>query len=243
MDCELHDIWCKIADLTLLLKLRYPHTARQCKDYICPKQENCDLELFASDEQVKSVFSSMKENANLGAAESLCIYRALCKALPSYNSIMFHSSVLAFDNEGYGFFGLSGAGKSTHTKLWLDLLGDKVRVVNGDKPIFKVENEKIFAYGTPWCGKEGLQSNMRVPLKALCKITKAKENKIIRLEGRSAAESLISQVILPDDEKSMAKTLEILNSISKSVKIYELFCNISEDAARLSFETMKGELI
>ena len=97
------------------------------------------------------------------------------------------------------------------------------------------------AYGTPWCGKELWNKNEGVELKALCRIVKSKENRIRSISKDEAVRTLMGQVIIPEDMQSAALTLEMLDSLIGGVRIYELCCDVSLDAARLSFETMKGE--
>ena len=125
--------------------------------------------------------------------------------------------------------------------LWKELLGERANIINGDKPVIRFGGKAPVAYGTPWCGKECWNENTCVPLKSLCKIVKSKENRIRELSGDEAVCSLMSQVVMPDDSESAALTLELLDKLMGSVKIYELSCDISLDAARLSLETMKGE--
>ncbi len=236
---ELHDVWCKIADFKVLLKLRSPYTAYQCKDYLTKSADCAHIELCASDEEIEKELPFCE--GKTGAAESICLQRKFCKALPKLGAFMLHASVISADGDGYGFFGLSGAGKSTHTKLWMELLSERACIINGDKPVIRFEEGVPMAYGTPWCGKELWNKNDKVPLKALCRIVKSKENRIREMSKDEAVCALMGQVIIPEDEKSAALTLEKLGQLIESVRIYELSCDISLDAARLSFETMKGE--
>ncbi len=46
----------------------------------------------------------------------------------------------------------SGVGKSTHTALWHKVYGDKVQIINDDKPIIRLENNELIVYGSPFAG-------------------------------------------------------------------------------------------
>ena len=37
---------------------------------------------------------------------------------------------------------------------------------------------KAYAYGTPWCGKDGINQNKKVPLQGICFLIQSKENNI-----------------------------------------------------------------
>ena len=45
-----------------------------------------------------------------------------------------HGAVIEYEGNGYMFSADSGTGKTTHILLWRKFLGDKVKIVNGDKP-------------------------------------------------------------------------------------------------------------
>ena len=96
----------------------------------------------------------------------------------SYDTILFHGSVIAVDGIGYLFTAKSGTGKSTHTRLWREYFGDRAAMVNDDKPLLKITDSSVIAYGTPYNGKHRLGTNISVPLKAICILTRAADNHI-----------------------------------------------------------------
>jgi hypothetical protein len=52
-------------------------------------------------------------------------------------------------------------------------------MVNDDKPLVRVAGDGgAVAYGTPWDGKHRLSSNVAVPLRAICVLERAGENRI-----------------------------------------------------------------
>lgn len=233
----------RLADLNVEIKAKYAYTYRMCNDYLHSDQSaKADITVEISEEEIAAEKGKASGFSD-GYCESLCVYRRICNRIPSMGAVMFHSSVLSLDGDGYAFFGKSGAGKSTHTRMWCELFGDRAEVINGDKPIYRFDGERLIAYGTPWCGKEGLNKNKSVEVKALCLIKKAPENSIRRLSLAEAPRAVIEQVIMPKDAQNVIATLEFLDRALAAVPVYELSCNISTDAARLSYETMKGEKI
>ncbi len=60
-------------------------------------------------------------------------YRKLAESLLEYGVLLFHGSSVAVDGFGYIFAAQSGTGKSTHARLWRELLGERAVMVNDDK--------------------------------------------------------------------------------------------------------------
>jgi serine kinase of HPr protein (carbohydrate metabolism regulator) len=58
--------------------------------------------------------------------------------MPYYDTFLFHGSAIAVDGVGYLFTAKSGTGKSTHARLWRELLGARAVMVNDDKPLLRV---------------------------------------------------------------------------------------------------------
>jgi hypothetical protein len=54
------------------------------------------------------------------------------------------------DGRGWLFVGVSGAGKTTLSKMWLAEPG--VRVLSDERIILRAENDGLWMYGTPWHG-------------------------------------------------------------------------------------------
>lgn len=229
----------KIAGLTVELKNKYFYTERLCRDYETDNTQKVDIVLQASAEEIEAELSDSSVT-NVGYCEGVCLYRKLCALLPSYDAVMFHSAAVEVKGEGFAFFGKSGSGKSTHAALWKRIFGDGLIFVNGDKPIYRFEDGILYAYGTPWCGKEGLNTNTKTAIKALGLIKKASENSVRALSPKEAATSLIEQVIFPKDAVGTLKTMDFLDRMISTVPIYEISCSISEEAAKLAYETMKG---
>ena len=97
-----------------------------------------------------------------------------------YNGLMLHASAAALGGRAYLFSGPCGRGKSTHTRLWQQTFGEAVQVFNDDKPALRRLDGRWYAYGTPWCGKDGINLNQKWPLGGICFLEKSQENRIRR---------------------------------------------------------------
>ena len=51
---------------------------------------------------------------------------------------------------------------------------------------------------------------------------------------------ILNQTVRPTDSADMDKLLTLIDKMLSSVGLYSLGCDISLDAAKLSFETMSG---
>jgi hypothetical protein len=146
------------------------------------------------------------------------------------------------DGNAYLFTAPSGTGKSTHARLWRELLGDRVKMINDDKPIIRYIDGELYVYGTPWTGKHGLGENTRGKIKAICKIYQAKENQIQRADNKEMIGVIFQQTIRPDSLERLDNFTALLDKMLASIDKYSLGCNMDISAAELSYNTMsKGE--
>ena len=226
-----------IADLRIDIRNEYPYTTRFCAAYLSADQAaDADIVAVATAAELEEE-QKHSPGFSIGYIENICLYRNLCLQLPKFNRMLLHAAVLEYDGNAYAFLGRSGTGKSTHTGLWLRSLSS-AKIINGDKPILRIEGGDVFAYGTPWMGKEGRGFNSVAPLKGLCFLEQAKKNTIRPLSPTEIASRLFVQLLLPTDEVGATKTLELADSLVQSVSAWLLQCDISEEAVRCSFEAM-----
>lgn len=172
--------------------------------------------------------------------ETLAVYRKISDFALTRNTLLFHGSVIACGNRACLFTASSGTGKSTHTRLWREVYGSRVYMVNDDKPLLKVTDSGILACGTPWNGKHHLGTNCMVPLQAIVILRRGTENEIREISPGEALPMLMQQSYRSADRTLLARTLSILDTISQQVKFYELHCNMEPEAARISFEGIFG---
>jgi len=159
--------------------------------------------------------------------------------LLKYNGMMLHASAVALDGHAYLFSGPCGMGKSTHTRLWQQVFGKKAVVFNDDKPALRRLDNRWYAYGTPWCGKDGINVNMKVPLAGICFLKRGKENRIRRLDSMESLRSCMSQTIYRLGPESMDLLLGHLDKLIREIPVFEMENLPVPDAARLSYETMR----
>ena len=140
--------------------------------------------------------------------------------------------------EGNLFTAKSGTGKSTHTRLWRELFGERAVMINDDKPLIRIAENGVTIFGTPWDGKHRLSTNCAVPLKAICVLERAEQNTIRRMHSSEAYPILLQQIYRPDDSTAMMKTLSLAGRLSQTVDLWKLGCNMEIEAAEVSYQAM-----
>ena len=174
--------------------------------------------------------------------ETLAVYRRLADCLLDENILLYHGSAIAVDGMGYLFSAKSGIGKSTHARLWRELLGERAVMINDDKPFLEITGEGVTVWGTPWDGKHHLSSNISAPLRAVCLLEQGAEDHIEPISAREAWPALWRQSYRPTDPEKLRRALAMVESLSKHIRLYRLRCTPDIHAARLAYETMsKGE--
>ena len=104
-------------------------------------------------EQIGIVIPAQSEENRNKELELLAVYRRIAEQMPFRDTFLFHGSAVAVDGAAYLFTARSGTGKSTHTRLWREMLGDRAVMVNDDKPLIRLTEDGAVVYGTPWNGK------------------------------------------------------------------------------------------
>ena len=234
----------RMADLNIRIDNRYDYLEKQCLEYIIPSDAvhtfRPDIYIQAEEaeiNQMKNKLSGFYRKSDY--AESIVAYEKLGCLLPSYNAFIIHASVISIDGQAFGFAAKSGIGKSTHTHFWKELFGERVIVINGDKPICRFEGYDLMAFGTPWCGKEGWNTNTKAPLKALCLLERSDENSINRVDGFEQLANIMDQFYLPGSSKiDMSKLMELISRMLDSIRVYRLAVKNEISAAKTAAEQL-----
>ena len=171
--------------------------------------------------------------------ERSVIQRRVAEALIGKDTLMLHGSTVAVDGQAYLFTAPCGTGKSTHTRLWREVFGDRAVMVNDDKPFLKINGEGVIACGSPWTGKHGLGSNVSFPLKGICILSRGSENVIRPMFPEDAADFLRSQCFLPEDPELVGCALELLERLIRMVPLWQMECTKEPEAAITAYQAMK----
>ncbi len=237
-----------LSTLTVGISARYEKTMHSCEGYLCHEQEEL-FHVCASDDDLRKEAEYFSRRNGMDAKplpqwqlERSALYRLIAEEMIDHGRILIHGSALSMDGNGYFFIAPSGTGKSTHSALWRRVFGERVVMVNDDKPLIHICNDQAFVCGTPWDGKHHLSANISVPLKGICRIYRSEENRIKRLSKEEAMTRLLEQTYRSSQPARVLKTLEMLNMIADHIPVYALYCNMEDEAALCAYEAMsEGE--
>ena len=112
-------------------------------------------------------------------------------------------------------------------------------MLNDDKPAIRLVGDRVYACGTPWSGKYDYSTPGMVPLAGICFLERAEENFIHPADTKKAVFNNFSQTVRKLGPNAMERLFDMLETIFAKVPLYELGCNISDDAVRTSYNAMK----
>ena len=135
----------RIAEHNIAIESNYETVQRLCEDYRTDAEP--ELTLSVPMEELTEILRKARENyPELPDSEFLppdylelaVIYKRLAERTPFWDTVMLHGSAVAVDGACYVFCAKSGTGKSTHARLWRELLGERAVMVNDDKPMVHI---------------------------------------------------------------------------------------------------------
>lgn len=227
----------------------YSYIEEYCHDYLIDENSDVDfsIQISVSDiefERKKSAFTDKKEgnpirNFSDEYLETLAVYRKIADKLLEYDILLFHGSVIAVDGKGYIFTAKSGTGKSTHTRLWKEYFGERAVIINDDKPLLKINENSVTAYGTSWDGKHRLSTNTSVVLCGMCVLERDTINHIEKADKNEIYPMIVQQTNRSLIPQNVITTLKLIDKLIKNVPIYKLGCNMEQEAVKVAFNGMQ----
>ena len=231
---------CRLADLNI--EFTSVHTALE--HYLFAYRADFDkadvvLETTQADiEFERQIDEEAKKTTRENKVELTAGLRKIGEILPNFDGAVLHSCSFKVGEKGIALGAYSGTGKSTHMLLWQELLKDKFEIINGDKPLVRFVDGKLYVYGCPWAGKENLKANVSAPLTDICEIVRSKDNhteKMSREEGRNL---LYRQIYMPFDPMARIKTIQLIEKIADAVTFWRISCNMELDAAETAYKAI-----
>jgi hypothetical protein len=238
----------EIAGLVVRVQPLFQSTREYCRPYLTDKDPVFFVDVTTEDlffEQMMLEREAVEEGLKIRKfkdpfLERATIQRKVADRLLSQNTLMLHGSTVSVDGKAYLFTAPCGTGKSTHTRLWRELFGDRAVMVNDDKPFLQITRDRVLAYGSPWSGKHGLATNVCVPLQGICFLHRGTENMIGPIEPQRGIAVLRHQLHAPTDNLLQQQSLVLLDMLAEKVPLWEMSCNKEPDAAKVSYSAMSS---
>ena len=238
-----------IAGCVFSIQVQHESTKLFCKSYFTDREPEFSVSVSQADidyEREKNAREEVVEGIphreySDAYLETLALYRKIVNALLDRDILLFHGSAIGVDGVCYLFTAKSGTGKSTHTRLWRQLLGQRAVMINDDKPLLHIGADGVTVYGTPWNGKHGLGTNTSAPLKAVCILRRGEENEIRPITPAQALPMVLQQTLRPQGAAAMTQYLDLVDRLTANTRFWELHCNMDPSAAEVSCRAMSQE--
>ena len=236
----------KIAGQVGAVTTCFESTMEYCRPYLTEDPADFSVSVTPEDrdfEQKASIEEALEEGIRPRKygdphLERAGIQRKFAEALFCRDILMVHGSAVALDGAGFLFTADCGTGKSTHTRLWREVFGSRAVMINDDKPFLTVGDSGVLISGSPWSGKHGLDTNITVPLKGICILTRGTQNRIRQMSPEEALPMLRKQSYRPLDPGKYDRFLELVELLAEKVPLWYLECNKEQEAARVSHDAM-----
>ena len=236
----------KIAGQVAAVTSLFESTRDYCRKYLTEEPPQCYLTVTREDlafEQEALRQEALEEGMKVRVftdpfLERAAIQRKLAEFLFDRDVLMTHGSTVAVDGRAYLFTAKCGTGKSTHTRLWRQIFGERALMVNDDKPFLKITEEGILACGSPWSGKHGLDTNVTLPLQGICILERGRENSIERIPPDNALSMLLHQSYRPMKLEKESRLRELVTFLAEKTPLWRMKCNMDPCAAEVSHKAM-----
>ena len=236
----------QIAGLVAQVQPMFMSTREYCRAYLTDKKPEFFVETKPEDlEYEQKLLDLEAEEEGMKRRkftdpflERNNIQRKIAFELLNRKTILLHGSTVGLNGAAYLFTAPCGTGKSTHTRLWRETFGNRAVMVNDDKTFLELTPKGVLAYGSPWGGKFGLETNICLPLKGICILRRGSENVIYPMNPEDALEELKHQTLLPDDPEGQAQGYALVEELAQKVNLWDLQCTKEPEAARVSYGAM-----
>lgn len=229
----------KIADIVVEMKQEYPETAYWYAPYLFEGDEPAAFSIEASDKEI-DYFVTNGVGITPAIAENMVLCNMFNRKLLQYYGSYIHSSALLFNNKVYLFSAPSQTGKSTHTRKWLTRFGDRAKIINDDKPSFRIIDGRCMVFGTPFAGGTDVQENTSAELGALVFMERSETNSLERLSPSKSVSLLLSQSPGRVNKKAGDRQLEIFSILLSRYPAYLLRCNMDDSAVDVALGILEN---
>ena len=224
-----------IADLVVELDPAYEDTKRLSLPFVYEGERKTDIKLKISGEYLDDLCSRAAPGVTRSQMENFAFSSAFNRRAIPFHTMLVHSSALIYGGGAYLFSADSGVGKSFHTRLWCKAFGDKVHIMNDDKPVVRLYEDKAVAYGTPFDGGSGIARNEAFPLRAIVFIERGEQNSVRVPDTREVLQKLYFQTAHMVSAKVAEEMLQNFEKLLSLTEFYVRTCNTDISAAHTAF--------
>ncbi len=209
------------------VSLRFAFIHDKCRDafmnYTEGSENSNEYDVKVSEElfEREKTLSPEIKNENI---EKYTLIGCTTHALIPYKRFLYHGLSFIWKGKAWILTGPSGVGKTTQYSLWESLKGNKIELINGDKPVVECRNAgDIWVHPSPWNGKENYSGMRSARLGGIVLLEQADENQILLMDKKKAAKPLFMQTLtFFDDVEDMRDLGRLVDQMVRAVPIWKL---------------------
>ena len=140
--------------------------------------------------------------------------------LAEQGGMLMHASSVALGGRAWVFTGVSGAGKTTISRL----CPVGAHILTDEMSFIRPEGERYFAHGTPFSGELGRPgANLRAPLAGVFLLAQGPENRIDLLSPAEAVRALMANILyFARDDALTARVFDNAIALASQVPVRKL---------------------
>ena len=241
----------EVAGLTAEIHLRHAENERHYEGYVTDKPPVLTIAPTDADIHHWQAILDRKaercgwppERHTEALAEEDAIHCALCEALIDHDVLPMHGSALCMDGVAYIFAAASCTGKSTHSRYWREVYGDRVWMISDDRPFLRITDRGVMVCGNPWNDIRYPGRNACAPLKAIVRLSRDAGNHIEPLSDADGFQMLLRRSYpywrgVTLDAARRARIVALAGRVVRAAAFYSLGCNMSPEAAVVAHDGM-----
>lgn len=150
-----------------------------------------------------------------------------------------HASVIELGGKALVLMGVSGTGKSTHSRLWIEQVAG-CTLLNDDEPIIRLmPTGQPRVYGCPWSGSTPCYRNEWAEVKAFVHLYQAPFNRLTKLGARDAFASLYTScAFMHSTGQNQAHVFNSVADVLSKVGVYRLDNKPDREAVMLTYNLL-----
>lgn len=192
-------------------------------------QANRDWQHIYIDWQVLDEFDSL-------ALNNILMLSYVAAAAQRGRVLLHAACIRTLSGDALAFIGHSGAGKSTHARLWMKYVEGST-LMNDDQPVVSVENGVPYIYGTPWSGKTPCYKQEKAPLKMICLMKQEAYNRLTQQTGMQAFTTVLAAASMIKEQVEVYKGIvRTLAQVIERIPVVYLENRPEREAVELVWE-------
>lgn len=186
------------------------------------------------------ILLSLDQIKNLSIDPVFTSLFALEQRMIEKDSLILHCAYIVYHGKAILFSAPSGTGKSTQADLWRQYRDSDI--INGDRALLRKTDNKWIACGWPVCGSSEICKCKDLPIHTIVMLEQGKINYAKKLSPVQAFAQLYGQITINQwNADFVERAISNLEDLISLVPVYQLTCDISEDAVSCLEHTLFTE--